>query len=182
MASAFLLPLRTRRCVKPRADRPAVVKLEVKQMSPALLRCRGIRGATTVAENTKEAMLAATRELLLLLVERNAVPLDEITSVFFTTTPDLDAVHPALAARQLGWHEVALLCAQEIAVPGGLPRCIRVLLHVNTCRAPSEIRHVYLHDAVALRPGWGDAALTTAMGPVVEAPHDGRRASGEGAK
>lgn len=120
------------------------------------MRCRGIRGATTVADNEREAMLEATRELLTLLVERNEVPVEEIASAFFTVTEDLDAEHPALAARQLGWHDVALLCAREIPVPGGLPRCIRVLLHVNTERSLDEIRHVYLREAVVLRPSRAD--------------------------
>ncbi len=118
----------------------------------AMMRCRGIRGATTAAENSREAILAATRELLTLLVARNAVALDEIASVFFTVTDDLDAEHPALAARELGWREVALLCAREIPVPGGLGRCIRVLLHVNTDKTQSELRHVYLGEAMRLRP------------------------------
>lgn len=122
------------------------------------MRCRGIRGATTVAGNTREAILASTRELLTLMAERNALDTEEITSVFFTVSEDLDAEHPALAARQLGWTDVALLCAREIPVPGGLGRCVRVLLHVNTTRSQAEIRHVYLHDAVVLRPGWADAS------------------------
>ncbi len=128
------------------------------------IRCRGIRGATTVAENSREAILAATRELLTLIAERNAIAVEEITSIFFTVTDDLDAEHPALAARQLGWIEVALLCAREIPVPGGLGRCVRVLLHVNTTRSQAEIRHVYLHEAIVLRPGWADghAAVTPA--------------------
>jgi len=120
------------------------------------MRCRGIRGATTVAENSREAVLAATRELLTLIAERNAIAVEEITSIFFTVTDDLDAEHPALAARQLGWIDVALLCAREIPVPGSLGRCVRVLLHVNTTRSQAEIRHVYLHEAVVLRPDWAD--------------------------
>jgi chorismate mutase len=126
------------------------------------MRCRGIRGATTVVENEREAMLEATRELLTLLVERNEVPVAEIASAFFTVTEDLDAEHPALAARQLGWHDVALLCAREIPVPGGLPRCIRVLLHVNTERSLDEIRHVYLREAVVLRPSRADQVRSAA--------------------
>ena len=117
-----------------------------------MMRCRGVRGATTATANTPEAILSATRELLALLVDRNTIALDDIASAFFTVSDDLDAEYPALAARQLGWHEVALLCAREIAVPGGLERCVRVLLHVNTERALGEIEHVYLREAVALRP------------------------------
>jgi chorismate mutase len=124
----------------------------VPDPEPTPLRCRGFRGATTVATNTREAILAATRELLTLLVERNAIALDDITSAFFTVTDDLDAAYPALAARQLGWDDAALLCAREIDVPGGLPRCVRVLLHANTTLPPAAIHHVYLREAVALRP------------------------------
>ena len=121
-----------------------------------MMRCRGVRGATTAEANTSEAILGATRELLALLLERNEIALDDIASAFFTVSDDLDAAYPALAARQLGWHQVALLCAREIPVPGGLGRCVRVLLHINTERAPGEIRHVYLREAVALRPSRAD--------------------------
>jgi chorismate mutase len=128
------------------------------QSQESQLRCRGIRGATTVAENSREAILAATRELLALIAERNEVAVEDIASAFFTVTEDLDAEHPALAARQLGWHDVALLCAREIPVPGSLGRVIRVLLHVNTTKSLAEIRHVYLREAVALRPSRADHA------------------------
>ncbi len=138
------------------------------QNQESQLRCRGIRGATTVAENSREAILAATRELLALIAERNEVAVEDIASAFFTVTEDLDAEHPALAARQLGWHDVALLCAREIPVPGSLGRVIRVLLHVNTTKSLAEIRHVYLREAVALRPTRADQAIpavaTTARG------------------
>jgi chorismate mutase len=121
------------------------------------VRCRGIRGATTASANTAEAILSATRELLSRLIEQNDVREDDIASVFFTVTDDLDAQHPALAARQLGWHDAALLCAREIPVPGSLGRCIRVLMHVNTERSAWQIRHVYLREAVELRPNRADA-------------------------
>jgi chorismate mutase len=121
------------------------------------VRCRGIRGATTATANTADSILSATRELLTLLVERNGIAVDDVASVFFTVTDDLDAQHPALAARQLGWHDAALLCAREIPVPGSLKHCIRVLLHVNTERSAREIRHVYLREAVVLRPNRADA-------------------------
>jgi chorismate mutase len=124
------------------------------------MRCRGIRGATVATANSREAILAATRELLTLIVERNEVPVAEIASAFFTVTEDLDAVHPALAARQLGWHDAALLCAREIPVPGSLGRCIRVLVHVNTDKPVEAIRHVYLREAVALRPSRADQPHT----------------------
>jgi len=114
--------------------------------------CRGVRGATTVAENTREAILTATRELLQRMIDANGIHPDEVASVIFTTTRDLNAEFPALAARQLGWHDVALLCGHEMDVPGALPRCIRILIHWNTTKAPAEIRHVYLNGAQELRP------------------------------
>ena len=113
---------------------------------------RGIRGATTAEANTREAILEASKELLEAVVEANDVQRDHVASVFFTTTPDLNAEYPAVAAREVGWVDVPLLCGHEMDVPGGLPRCLRVLMHVNTNRAPSEIRHVYLREATALRP------------------------------
>ena len=113
---------------------------------------RGIRGATTAHANTREAILDATRELLDAIVQANGVRAPEVASVFFTMTPDLDAAFPARAARDLGWSDAALLDAQAPAVAGDLPRCIRVLIHWNTERAASEVRHVYLRDAQKLRP------------------------------
>ena len=114
--------------------------------------CRGIRGATTVENNTAAAILGATRELLARMVETNAISADDIASALFTVTPDLTAAFPAQAARELGWHHVALLDAQEIPVPGSLPRCVRVLIHWNTDQPQAAIRHVYLHGAASLRP------------------------------
>jgi chorismate mutase len=114
--------------------------------------CRGIRGATTVEENTAEAILAATREMLLVIIDTNGVKKEDVASVYFTTTSDVNAEYPALAARQLGWHEVALMCGHEMNVPHGLPKCIRVLVQWNTTRAQDEIHHVYIRGAVNLRP------------------------------
>lgn len=119
---------------------------------PVARTCRGVRGATTVAENTADAILTATRELLQAIVQSNKMHLDDIASVYFTTTVDLDATYPALAARQLGWTDVALLCGHEMNVPGSLPLCIRVLIHWNTVRAAKEINHLYLRQAKSLRP------------------------------
>jgi chorismate mutase len=113
---------------------------------------RGIRGATIAAANTREAILAATRELLVALVDANSLREPDIASVFFTVTPDLNAAFPARAVRDLGWTDAALLDAQAPEVEGDLPRCIRVLIHWNTERAAAELRHVYLHDAQRLRP------------------------------
>ncbi|MBI5030630.1 MAG: chorismate mutase [Chloroflexi bacterium] len=113
---------------------------------------RGIRGATTAAANTRESILTATRELLTAIVEANDLNVADIASCYFTMTPDLDAAFPARAAREMGWHDVALLDAQAAHVQGDLARCIRVLIHWNTERAANEIEHVYLHDARQLRP------------------------------
>jgi len=114
--------------------------------------CRGIRGAITVEENTVDAMLSAACILLEHIVTANELTIDDLASVIFTATPDLDAICPAVAARKMGWIHTPLLCMQEMAVPGSLPRCIRVLIHWNTDRAPDEIRHVYLREARKLRP------------------------------
>lgn len=114
--------------------------------------CRGVRGATVAAENSKEAILVATRELLYVMIRANGIRSEDVASAYFTTTRDLNATYPALAARQLGWYGVALLCGHEMEVPDGLPGCIRVLIHWNTWRAQSEIVHVYLHEAQSLRP------------------------------
>ena len=114
--------------------------------------CRGIRGATTVTRDDREEILAATRQLLALMIRRNGVERHDVASAIFTTTPDLRAEFPALAARQLGWLDVPLLCGHEIAVPGTLGHCIRVLVHWNTDRTQHEIHHIYVRDAVKLRP------------------------------
>lgn len=122
------------------------------QFSNALVRCRGVRGAITVEANTPAAIRAATHELLRALVDANQIEVDDIGGVFFTTTVDLNAEYPAVAARELGWHDVAILCGHEMNVPGGMPMCLRVMVLWNTVRSPQEIRHVYLRGAQALRP------------------------------
>lgn len=119
---------------------------------PTATVCRGVRGAITVTHNDAEQILSATRELLQSIIQVNRMHPDDIASVYFTTTVDLTATYPALAARQLGWADVALLCGHEMAVPGSLPMCIRVLIHWNTTRSAKEVVHVYLRDAVSLRP------------------------------
>ena len=116
------------------------------------IRMRGIRGATTAEANTREAILAATDELLRLMIGANQLCVDDVASVIFTTTSDLNADYPALAARALGWHDVALMCAHEMNVPHGLPRCIRILIHWNTTRRATEVQHVYIKGAEQLRP------------------------------
>jgi len=115
--------------------------------------CRGIRGATTASENTKEAILEATKELLERLVEANDLRTEQIAAAIFTTTMDLNADFPAVAARQMGWTEVALLDAHEIDVPDALSSCIRALLLVNTEKQSHELVNVYLRYAVNLRVG-----------------------------
>ncbi|HBH51240.1 MAG TPA: chorismate mutase [Planctomycetaceae bacterium] len=116
-------------------------------------RVRGIRGATTASENTREAVLEATRELLQEVLRVNEITdPEDIASILFTTTPDLTATFPAEAAREIGLQLVPLLCASEIAVPGRLQKCVRVLLHVNTTKSLKDIVHVYLRDAKSLRP------------------------------
>lgn len=114
--------------------------------------CRGVRGAITVTANERDEILDATHELLQKLVETNGIEIEDIASVIFTTTPDLNAEFPAVAARELGWIDTALMCAQEMNVPGSLPRCIRILIHWNTERRADEIVHCYLRDARTLRP------------------------------
>jgi chorismate mutase len=113
---------------------------------------RGVRGATTAAEDTAEAIWTATSELLRLLIETNGIEEDDVASVIFTTTPDLTAAYPAKAARDLGWTQVALIGSQEMNVPGGIPRCVRVLIHWNTAKSNAELKHAYLREAAALRP------------------------------
>lgn len=114
--------------------------------------CRGVRGATTVVENDSREILAATRELLAMMIRLNGIESEDVASAVFTTTPDLNAVFPATAARQLGWMSVPLLCGHEMGVPDSLSRCVRILLHWNTDRSQGEIHHVYLKEAVQLRP------------------------------
>ncbi len=113
--------------------------------------CRGLRGATTVTSNDKDEILEATRELLSMMVRVNDIDVDDIASVYLTTTEDLDATYPAFAARQLGWFDLALLCGHEMVVPDGLPLCIRVMIHWNTSKSPADIGHIYLRDAKSLR-------------------------------
>lgn len=114
--------------------------------------CRGVRGATTVTSNSRDEILKATRQMLALMIRRNEIESTDIASALFTVTNDLDAEFPALAARQLGWLEVPMLCGYEIRVPASLPMCIRVLVLWNTPKSQSEIQHVYIREAVRLRP------------------------------
>ena len=120
--------------------------------------CRGIRAATTTPANTAEEILEATTEMLRMVVRLNDLDPADIASVIFTTTPDLTATFPAIAARAIGWTEVPLMCAHEMDVPGALKQAVRVLIHVNTTKSAAEIKHVYLKGAVQLRPEWGYTA------------------------
>jgi len=114
---------------------------------------RGIRGATTVSADDKEQVLSATQELLTAILESNpALQTEDIASVLFTVTDDIASAYPALAARQMGWDQIPMMCAREIPVPGSLPLCIRVLIHWNTELGQSAIQHVYLREATRLRP------------------------------
>jgi len=141
--------------------------------------CRGVRGATTITANTSEDILEATTDLLEALIRLNAITPPDVVSAMFTTTPELNAAFPALAARELGWTEVPLLCAHEMDVPGALRGVIRILLQVNSPRIPSEIRHVYLRDARALRPEWAldDAQLAQALGRKIGHAQDSHKTS-----
>ena len=112
---------------------------------------RALRGATTVERDDPLLIREGVQELLEVLMEDNDLTPGEIISAIFTATPDLVSEFPAHAARVYGWDDVPLLCAQELAVPGSLPRCVRVMLHVETSRARSEMKHAYLRDAVLLR-------------------------------
>ncbi len=121
---------------------------------------RGIRGATSVPANTRKDILEAAAELLDEMARLNHIERDDVASIIFTATPDLNAEFPAVAAREAGWTDVALECLHEMNVPGSLPRCLRILMHVNTERAQSEMTHVYLRDARALRPDLAQGQTT----------------------
>jgi chorismate mutase len=116
------------------------------------MQCRGVRGATTVETNARDDILAATRQLLALMIRLNGIAPEDVASALFSATNDLNAEFPALAARQLGWLDVPLLCTHEMDVPGSLPLCIRVLVNWNTDKRQDQITHVYIKGAIRLRP------------------------------
>ncbi len=116
------------------------------------MQVRGIRGATTVEENTRKAILTATKELLEELAAANNLQPENIASIIFSMTSDLNQEFPAVAARELGWTEVPLFDSQELEIEGTLSQCIRVLIHYNTEQSQSDINHVYLRRAKQLRP------------------------------
>jgi chorismate mutase len=116
------------------------------------LQCRGIRGAITASANSKKGILAAAKKLLTEMAKANKIEIKDIAAIFFTTTPDLNAEFPAAATRELGWPStLALLCGHEMNVPNDLPRCLRILMLVNTEKGPEEITHVYLGEAKKLK-------------------------------
>jgi chorismate mutase len=116
------------------------------------LQCRGIRGAISVSANNKKTILAATKKLLTKMTTANRIEIKDVAAIFFTTTPDLNAEFPAAATRELEWPStLALLCGHEMSVPDALPRCLRVLMLVNTERKPEEIIHIYLGEARKLK-------------------------------
>ena len=116
------------------------------------MQCRGIRGAIAVSANSRKSILAATKKLLSKMVRVNELETKDIAAIFFTTTPDLDAEFPAAATRELGWpSNLALLCGHEMNVPGALPRCLRVLMIVNTEKGSDSITHIYLGEAKKLK-------------------------------
>jgi chorismate mutase len=127
---------------------------------------RGVRGATTVEENTDAAITSATSELLQAIIEANDIKEEDVASVIFSATPDLNASFPARAAREMGWHQTALMGCQEMDVPNGVPKCIRILLHWNTTKGLSEIKHVFMNRAAALRPDLIEQAETSVNGRV----------------
>ncbi|MDX1657962.1 MAG: chorismate mutase [Nitriliruptorales bacterium] len=114
-------------------------------------RVRAIRGATTLDRDERDHLIERTQELMAALFERNALAEDDLISIVFTATDDLSCAFPAEAAREAGITHVPLLCARELEIDGGIPRCIRILVHAYTDRAPRELRHPYLHDARQLR-------------------------------
>jgi chorismate mutase len=148
-----------------------------REQPPAAVRCLGVRGAVTARANSPEAILSATGELLAALVEANGIEQEDVGAVFFTTTPDLTAAFPAVAARQLGWVDTAFLCGHEMDVPGGPPRVIRVMILWNTALAKSQIEHVYLGDARQLRPDRSNRVSSNGRQPAFFQPVSGQGAS-----
>ncbi len=113
---------------------------------------RAIRGATQLEADEREHLLARTAELISAVLEANELAAEDLISVLFTATSDVCSEFPAVAGRQVGLVDVPLICAQEIDVPGALPRVVRMMLHTETSRTRDQVQHVYLHGAVALRP------------------------------
>lgn len=112
---------------------------------------RALRGATTLERDEEEHLVARVEELLTEVLERNDLDPVDVVSILFTATPDVHSVFPAVAARKMGMGDVPLICAQELDIVGAMPLCIRTMMHVETDKQRSEIRHVYLHEARSLR-------------------------------
>lgn len=127
---------------------------------------RGIRGATTIQNDHPAEIIESTQELLHAVLAANpALETQDIASVIFTVSEGISSAYPARAAREMGWVNVPLLCMQEIDIPGGLKRCIRILIHWNTHLEQDQIRHIYLKEAVTLRPDIANANLEEAIPP-----------------
>lgn len=125
----------------------------------SVMMVRGVRGAITVEGDDAEAIWSATGELLAALIEANGIAEEDVASVIFTTTHDLTAAYPAKAARDMGWTQTALMGCQEMAVPGGVEKCIRVLIHWNTTKGIGEVRHIFLRGAAVLRPDLNEKSI-----------------------
>ena len=120
------------------------------------MKCRGIRGATTVDANTKQSIYASTKDLLREMIKANEVKQDDIASIIFTVTDDLNAAFPAKAAREMGLSNIPLLCSREINVPNSLQSCLRILILFNTNKKPDDIKNIYLKGAADLRSSDSD--------------------------
>lgn len=117
------------------------------------MKMRGIRGATTTVVDEKDMVVSVTKELLQEMIDKNNLQPDDVCSVFISTTKDVTSVFPASALRTIeGWKFVPIMCFAEIDVAGALEKCIRVMIHANTSRSQEEIEHIYLNEAVKLRP------------------------------
>ncbi len=126
--------------------------LERLEKESTMYKVRGVRGAIQVAENSEEAIIAATKELFVKMIESNDIESEDVASIFFTATTDLNAEFPAYATRGLGFDLVPLLCAREIEVPKGMRKLIRILIHLNTEKSQKNIKHQYLGETAKLRP------------------------------
>ena len=125
------------------------------------MKCRGIRGATTVDANTKECIYASTKALLREMIKANDINQDDMASIIFTATDDLNAAFPAKAAREMGFVNIPLLCSREINVPNSLHSCLRILILFNTKKKPDDIKHIYLKGAADLRSNDSDSIAAT---------------------
>jgi len=116
------------------------------------LSVRAVRGAVTVDNNSSEDVMNETIKLLSRMIDDNVINKDDIISIIFSTTHDINAAFPAAAARKMGWTDIPLMCTNEMDVPGSLPKCIRILMHINSDKTNAQLRHIYMKDARKLRP------------------------------